>query len=235
MREGQVVARAEFVTENTNEREVQAALSRLAGDNPEIWSGAALVSVVPASSLPWNTVLDRLLVETLWVHGECSPGLRVAVTEPARVGPDRVANALGLLATYGSPAIAVDLGTATTLEVVNAGGEFVGGAIAAGVLTSLRALHTFTAKLPLVELRLPEHTIGHNTESAMLAGAVFGHAGLIDTLIERTRVELGVPAIAVATGGLAPLIVPFCRNVQEVAPDLTFAGLHLAWEKRHAL
>ena len=236
MRGSVLVARAVVATANVLERGVGAGLADLVpriGQSSPLFVGAALASVVPAATETLRVGLDQRAISLLIVVGMHSPGMVVGVDEPDRVGPDRVANALGLLATCGYPAIAVDAGTATTLDVVDGTGTFVGGSIAAGAGTSLRSLHDYTARLPLLSLGeggpARPAAIGRDTHSAMLAGALLGHAGLIDRLVEQTRSELGGTAICIATGGLASLLAPHCRTISRVDPDLSFRGLAYAW------
>lgn len=232
VRERSVVTTASVATEG-----VESILSRLESviGLSLRWDGAAMASVVPVATEIWREALEHLGVSLLIVDGECAPGLNVGVDEPRRAGPDRIANALGLLGKYGCPAIAVDAGTATTLDVVDGMGTFVGGAIAAGAGTSLRALSDYTARLPLLRLPLPSTetpvAIGRDTERAMMAGALLGHAGLIDRLVEETRRELGSSAVCVLTGGLASILAPHCRTVDVIDSDLTLLGLAYAWEK----
>lgn len=234
---GQVIARSIVTTASVATTGAESLLRELESvlGSPADWVGAAIASVVPVATEAWRKAFDQLGVSLLTVDGTHSPGLVVGVREPRRAGPDRVANALGLVGKYGCPAIAVDAGTATTLDVVDASGTFVGGAIAAGAGTALRALHDYTARLPDLRL-LPTAVsscvaIGRDTESAMLAGALIGHAGLIDRLVEQTRSELGERAICVATGGLASLLATQCRTLDVVDCDLTVLGLAYAWEK----
>jgi type III pantothenate kinase len=149
-------------------------------------------------------------------------------------GPDRLANCAAAHALLGGACIVCDLGTATTVDAVDAAGEFLGGAIAPGLAVALRGLAEHAVRLVPIELQPPRQAIGRDTVEAMRSGSVLGHAGLLDGLVERFREELGEPVPAVATGGLAALVVPYCRQVERIQPGLTLDGLRLLWERSQA-
>lgn len=154
-------------------------------------------------------------------------GVRLDVEEPERVGADRVANTLGAHLAYPGPAIVVDFGTATTLDVVAGDGSFLGGVIAPGIETSARGLAARTALLPRVALGFPDSSIGRNTVESMQIGLYRGATLMIDGLVERIRQEWREDAGVIATGGLAALVAPRCASVDHVDPDLTLNGI--AW------
>jgi type III pantothenate kinase len=139
---------------------------------------------------------------------------------------------VALKALVGTPSIAIDFGTATTFDCVDSGGDYVGGAILLGPNSAARALHEFTAKLPLVEVRRPARAIGRDTVECLEAGLYFGYLGMIREVLARTKAEMGGRPAVVATGGLAPL---FLRDLPGVRrePDLTLHGLRLAYEILH--
>jgi type III pantothenate kinase len=155
------------------------------------------------------------------------------VERPQEVGADRLVNALAAARLYGTPAVVVDFGTATTLDCVAADGAYVGGAIAPGLELGLEALAARTAKLPRIELRTPDRAIGRDTVSAMQAGTIFGYQALASGLLARVRAELaGAAGVdprdvrAILTGGLSA--APWARGVEGVDaidPDLTLKGL----------
>ena len=159
--------------------------------------------------------------------------LAVRVDRPHEVGADRLVNALAAARLYGTPAVVVDFGTATTLDCVGTDGAYVGGAIAPGLELGLEALAARTAKLPRIELRTPDRAIGRDTVSAMQAGTVFGYQALASGLLARVRAELAEAAgtkpedvRAILTGGLSA--APWARGVEGVDvidPDLTLKGL----------
>jgi type III pantothenate kinase len=159
-------------------------------------------------------------------------GLKLKVKTPSQVGADRILNAVELKALYGGPAVAVDFGTATTFDCVDAQGDYIGGAILPGPNSAARALHEFTAKLPLVKVRKPASVIGKDTVSCIEAGVYYGYVGMIREVLARTMAEMGGRPAVVATGGLAPLFLADLPGVRR-EPDLTLQGLRCAHEILH--
>ena len=208
-----------------------AGLLRQDGYRLEDVDGVALSSVVPAAKAAMVQVAEEMIEGDLVVIG---PGVRtgmpINIDNPREVGADRVVNAVAASHKYGTPVVAVDFGTSTNIDVVDAGGAYVGGAIAPGLEVSQNALILATAALRRVDATPPRAAIGRNTVEAMQSGLLYGHAGLVDGLVERIVAEVdGVPAI-VATGGLASTIVPHCRTVSVVDATLTLDGLRLVYE-----
>ena len=165
-------------------------------------------------------------------YREAPPGLlghEPLVLSADVAGPDRLADCAAAHALVGGACIAVDLGTATTVNAVDDDGRFLGGAIATGLEVSVRALAARAARLGAVALEAPEAAIGADTDRAMRSGAVYGHAGLVDGLVGRFRAELGADVPAIATGGLAGVVAPHCRTVSRIEPTLTLVGLRLLW------
>lgn len=162
--------------------------------------------------------------------------IRLDVLEPLTVGADRIVNTLAASRLYARDTIVVDLGTATTYDCITADGVFLGGVIAPGMRTSAETLFRRTSKLPATELVAPERTIGRRTEECIRSGVVFGTAEAVDGIVRRIKAEWpdGRVPLVVATGGLAPMIKPWCREVERVEPDLTLVGLRIAWEIVHA-
>ena len=154
-------------------------------------------------------------------------GLKLSVKKPAQVGADRILNALALRDLFDGPSIAIDFGTATTFDCVNAAGAYVGGAILLGPNSAARALHEFTAKLPLIKVRKPRTVIGKDTEHCLEAGLYFGYLGMIREVLARTKVEMRGAVKVAATGGLAPLFLKDLPGVRH-EPDLTLNGLRIA-------
>ncbi len=195
-------------------------------------SAISLASVVPALTEAVEAIADRREVRLVVASAGTVP-LAVRVDRPAEVGADRLVNALAAARLYGAPAVVVDFGTATTLDCVAADGAYVGGAIAPGLELGLEALATRTAKLPRIELRAPDRTIGRDTVSAMQAGTIFGYQALASGLLARVRRELADASAcapkdvrAILTGGLS--VAPWARGVEGVDaidPDLTLKGL----------
>jgi type III pantothenate kinase len=151
--------------------------------------------------------------------------------DPREVGPDRIANAVAARDRYGAPAIVVDFGTSTNFDIVSADGEYVGGVLAPGIETSMDALFARAARLFKVDFVEPPSVIGKTTAAGLQSGLVYGFAGQVDAIVERIRGELGADAPAIATGGLAELIVPHTRTIEKVDPFLTLEGLRLVWER----
>ncbi len=158
-------------------------------------------------------------------------GMALAVDNPKEVGADRIVNAIALHTLRGGPGIVVDFGTATSFDVYSRDGEFLGGAIAPGIATSLGALSSRGAQLPRFELTAPARAIGRSTVEAMRSGAVYGFAGQVDRIIEEISAELDGKPVVVATGGLAPSVVKECRRIDDHDPWLTLRGLAIVWER----
>jgi type III pantothenate kinase len=192
--------------------------------------GVALSSVVPEVKEAMVQLAGEMVNGPLVVVG---PGVRtgmpINIDNPREVGADRVVNAVGALHRYGAPAIAVDFGTSTNFDVVDADGAYVGGAIAPGLRVSEQALIAATAALRRVEFKVPRAAIGRNTVEAMQSGLLFGHAGMVDGIVTRLAAEVGGEPKVVATGGLAPTIVPLCRTVSTVDDRLTLDGLRIIY------
>jgi type III pantothenate kinase len=197
--------------------------------------GVIISSVVP-SVTTWLVAMtrERLGLEPVVVSGELDVGLRLDVDEPRQLGADRIVDCVAAFARYGGPAIVIDLGTATTFDVIGRDGAYLGGAIAAGVGTSLKALAGNAAQLFNVELAMPKAVIGRNTADQLRAGIVVGHLALLEGMIARTRAELGAAATVIVTGGYAPLFAGRSPLFDYYAPDLTLEGLHLIYDRVRA-
>jgi type III pantothenate kinase len=198
-------------------------------------SGIAISNVVPPvqQTLEWmcDTYFGK---EPFTVRPGVNVPLPLAVDNPSEVGADRVCNGVAAVTLYGPPLIVVDFGTATNFDCINARGEFVGGAIAPGMVTAAEALVSRAARLFRVELLAPATAIGRNTATNLQSGVVFGYAGLVDGLVERIRAELGPDAKVIATGGLAAQLHRVARTLQIVNPNLRLEGLRLMWERAQA-
>ena len=204
-------------------------------DLRSVVSAIAISSSVPSTSTQLRRMANRWFCDLpLTVLGPGTrTGMPILYENPREVGPDRVANAVGAYDLYGGATIVVDLGTATTFDVISARGEYLGGAIAPGVAISLEALYAHAAALRSVELVTPRAVVGRSTVESIQAGVLYGFAAQVDGLTERILAEVG-PATVVATGGLAGLIVPHTRRVQCVEPWLTLHGLRIVHERNHA-
>ena len=193
--------------------------------------GAILCSVVPnatASALGmikelWNLQCLELTPKTLRCVGIDYP-------RPDTIGPDRLANAVGARVHFGAPSVVVDFGTAVTIDVVNRGGNYIGGIIAPGLAAMTEYLHEKTALLPKIQIRETRSVIGKSTDEAMVIGAVRGYRGLIRALLESVKEELATRRLpVVATGGYARLMARKLPEIIEVQPLLTLEGIRLVW------
>lgn len=195
---------------------------------------AAIQRVVGCSVNPGALEIVRKSVEQcvgkpLELAGEDFPyGIRAKVDTPGAVGADRLMAALGAYRVVGGACFVVDFGSAVTVDVVSEEGDFLGGAIAAGLGFSAKALAEWTAFLPLVEPAKPSAALGKDTRQAMTSGLYYGHAGMVDRLVEALAAEVGWPKKIIATGGDAYLVAPACNCVDEVHPHLTLQGLLVA-------
>jgi type III pantothenate kinase len=194
---------------------------------------AAMVSaVVPTLAHEYEQVIERYFGgRGLLVSAEIKSGMPIRIDRPQELGADRLVNAIAAYDKVGGACIAVDFGTAINYDVVSADGEYLGGVISPGIEISLEALAARAARLPRVDIEKPRHAIGKGTEEAIQAGVVYGFAGQVDAILGRIREELGEEATAIATGGFASAIVPFCEQVDEVDDRLTLHGLKLIWER----
>lgn len=185
-----------------------------------------LCSVVPSLTRTFEAyVRDELGHAPVVVSAELDLGIPVAVDDPREVGADRIVNALAARELVGWPAIVVDLGTATNFDCLDGEGRYVGGVIAPGVETASEDLFRRAARLTKVDLAFPERVIGANTRDCLRSGILNGAVGMIDSLVRAIRDEMGAPAPAIATGGLAPLIGPRCATVDRIEVGLTLQGL----------
>lgn len=204
----------------------------LLADEPEV-TGIALCSTVPAVLREMRYMLEAYHddIPTVIVEPGTKTGVPVLTDNPKEVGTDRIVNTMAAYHLYGGPSIVVDFGTSTNLDVVSAKGEFLGGALAPGIEISLDALAQRAAQLRKVELVRPRSVIGKNTVEALQAGALYGFAGQVDGLVRRISDELGGVQAVIATGGLAPIVVPESETITHHDPDLTLVGLRLVFEK----
>lgn len=189
-------------------------------------------SVVPALTAAYAELSECATgVAPLIVGPGVKTGLPIAYDNPHEIGADRIVNAVAAVEAHGAPVIIVDFGTATTFDVVDASGAYVGGAIAPGVETSAEALFRRAARLSAVDLEPPQRVIGRTTRESVQSGLLFGEAAMVDGIVRRTWSELGAECRVVATGGLAGLMAPLCETIGHVDQDLTLTGLLLIWER----
>jgi type III pantothenate kinase len=195
-------------------------------------SGICLSSTVPLLVRAYQELAERQIEAPLLVLGPGTrTGIPVLYDDPREVGPDRIANAVAARERYGAPCIVVDFGTSTNFDAVSAQGEYVGGVLAPGIEISMDALFARAARLTKVDFVAPKTVIGKTTVSSLQSGLVYGFAGQVDGIVERIRAELGDNAPVIATGGLAELIAPHSRTIEQVDPLLTLDGLRLVWDR----
>lgn len=200
-------------------------------------TGLSICSTVPATLRELRTMIASYFsdIPTTIVEPGTKTGVPLLVDNPKEIGADRIVNTLAAHTLYGGPAIVVDFGTSTNLDVVSPKGEFLGGALAPGIEISVDALASRAAQLRKVELVRPKNAIGKNTVEALQSGTIFGFAGQVDGLVEKITAELALsydqaPTV-IATGGLAPLVIDVSESIDEYEPDLTLIGLRLIHEK----
>jgi type III pantothenate kinase len=212
-----------------------AALLRLRGMTLDDIDGAIVASVVPQQDQEWIWLNERYFHgRLLFVAPGIKLGMPVRTDNPREVGADRLMNAVAAFEKVHGACVVVDFGTSINYDVVSAAGEYLGGAIAPGVQISMDALVQRASKLVKVEIDAPSAAIGRNTQQALRSGIVYGFAGQVDGIVGRIREELGDEATAIATGGLAEAIAPFCDEIDEVDDLLTLTGLRLVWERNRA-
>jgi type III pantothenate kinase len=202
-------------------------------DSKEV-KGIAIASVVPQLDQALRQVSQSCFGLTpLFVNHTTDTGLKIVYDQPANVGADRIVDAVAAVAKYGAPCIAVDCGTATTFNVVNAAKEYIGGAIAPGIMIAAEALFARASKLPRVEIQRPQRVIGSSTIEAMQSGLYYGYAGLVDSVLERMIDEMQTEPRVVATGGLAHILAGFSKFIEVFDGTLTLDGLRLVYERNN--
>jgi len=201
----------------------------------EHMAGVIISSSSPSATQAMIDLSRRWLrIEPLVLGRGLDLGLRVLYDNPNEVGPDRLADAVGAHDLYRGPSIIVDLGTATTFDVITADGDYLGGAICPGVIVSLDALVSRAAALRKVELVSPRSVIGKTTVESIQAGVLYGVRGQVAQIVTDTEEVIGA-ATVIGTGGLAELLAPFIPVITEVEPWLTLHGLRLTWERNRHL
>ena len=198
----------------------------------EAIEGGILSSVVPylQTVIP-NAVKLLTGIDLLVVGPGIKTGLSIRMDNPASVGSDLIVAAVAARAKYKAPIAIVDMGTATTLSVVAKNGNYIGGMIIPGLWTSMNALSAHAAQLPYIDLNGPAKLLGTNTVDCMRSGALIGTAAMLDGLIDRMEEELGEPVTPVLTGGVSPLVVPYCHHTFHLEPDILIDGLRILYSK----
>ena len=211
------------------------SLLNLAGLRREQVSAAVIGTVVPAALYHLRRLCrDWFEVEPLIARARLDWGFEIKVDNPDEVGADRLLNTLAGHHKFGGPMIVIDFGTATTFDVVDRDGSYLGGIIAPGINLSIEALHRAAARLPRIGIGRPQSVIGRSTVPAMQSGIYWGYVGMIEGLVARIQAEYGGKLKVVATGGLAPLLAEGTMVIDKIESDLTLDGLRLLAERNPA-
>ena len=198
-------------------------------------SAAVIGTVVPAALYHLRRLVrDWFSVEPLVARSTLDWGFEIKVDNPEEVGADRLLNSLAGHQKFGGPLVVIDFGTATTFDVVDKDGAYLGGVIAPGINLSLEALHRAAARLPRIGIGRPQAVIGRNTVAAMQSGIYWGYVAMIEGLVARIQGEYGGGLKVVGTGGLAPLLAEGTTVISHIDPDLTLDGLKLLAERNPA-
>lgn len=211
---------------------IMKTILEMNGFQCQSFSGGIISSVVPALTNMLKSAMEKLIGKAPMIVGPgLKTGLKIRLDNAVQLGSDRVADAVGALAQYPVPLIIIDMGTATTLSVVDAEGNFIGGTIMPGLQISMDALTQRTSQLPQISLDPPKKVIGSNTVDCIRSGIINGNAAALDGLIDMIQQELGESCTVVSTGGLSKLITPYCKHKIEVDDQLLLKGLMHLYEK----
>ncbi len=194
-------------------------------------SAVIIASVVPPIMYTLiNAVRKYIGIQPLIVGKDIDPGLRNCYDNPKEVGVDRLVNAVSAVKEYGCPLIIIDIGTATTFDVIDETGAYRGGAIFPGIKVAMEALFQKASKLPRVDIVRPDKAIGTNTVMSMQSGAVRGYVGAIEGIVREMKQEIRMPCRVVATGGMGRMMAEYCDSITDVNANLTLEGLRMIYE-----
>jgi len=236
IRDEEILFKARIATDRTRTSdqygvEIKNMLEAFGVQREDI-SDCIISSVVPPVFNSVRTGVVKVIGKQPMVVGPgLKTGLNIKVEVPGQVGSDRIVIAVAALAQYQPPLILMDMGTATTIEVVEEGNTYIGGVIFPGVKISLDALTSRAAQLPGISLDKPRQVIGKNTVDCMRSGMMYGTAAMIDGMVERIEQELGHSTTLVATGGMAQFITPLCKREIILEKDLLLKGLAILYKK----
>ena len=236
IRDGEILFEARMATDRIKTSDQYCAelktMLELFGTAPGDVEGTIISSVVSLVQQVLERAVARLTGKPcLTVGPGLKTGLNIRIDNPAQAGSDLIVGAVAAIEAYGAPLCVIDLGTATTISVIDQKGAFVGGTIAPGVMLSLNALSSGTAQLPAISLEKPRCAIGTNTVDSMRSGLLLGSAAMLDGMVERIEEELGYPVKVVATGGLAKFIAPLCKREMIIDDNLLLKGLVILYNR----
>lgn len=196
--------------------------------------GAIVSSVVPPLNATISSAVKKIFgFRPMLVGAGMKTGLNIIMDNPKTVGSDMIVDAVAAIREYPCPLVIIDMGTATTMSVVDHAGNYIGGVILPGLKVSLESLSSKTAQLPSISLDIPQKVIGKNTIDCMRSGIMYGTAGTIDGILDRMENELGEPPTVLATGGLSRFVVPLCRHKIIYDEALLLKGLLILYQKNH--
>lgn len=194
--------------------------------------GIVIASVVPHLTDVFRRMAEKYLkVRPVLISTALDLGIAILYDDPARVGADRICNAVAAFKKFGGPAIVIDFGTATTYDVISRKGEYIGGVIAPGLSTAASELHRRTAQLPRVDLRFPENVVGKDTVTSMQSGIMYGCLDAVEGMVRRIKRVAGKHAIVIATGGYAGLVAGASGEIKYIEPALVLEGARLIYER----
>ena len=210
-------------------------LMHLQGFDPRSISGAILASVVPAVNVHLRRLCETYFHTKLLIVGEadCELGIKVLIDRPQEAGADRLVGVIAGHTKHGGPLITIDFGSATTFDLADEDGNFIGGVFAPGVELTIEAFYLMTARLPRIRVEKPANVIGKSTVANMQSGIFWGYVGLIESLIKRIREEYGEPMKVIATGGLANVFKDEIGLFDYIEPDLMSLGLLEIWRRNN--
>ena len=194
--------------------------------------GAIISSVVPPLNATISSSVKKIFgFRPLLVGAGMKTGLNIVMDNPKTVGSDMIVDAVAAIREYPCPIVIIDMGTATTMSVVDHSGNYIGGTILPGLKVSLESLSNKAAQLPHISLEIPARVIGKNTIDCMRSGIMYGSAGMLDGILDRMEEELGEKPTVIATGGLSRFVVPLCRHQITYDESLLLKGLRILYEK----
>ena len=202
---------------------------------PDVFHDCIISSVVPrVCDAVWEAVFRLTGISPMTAGPSMDTGLVLCVDSPGRLGVDRIVTAVDAADRLNPPLLVIDMGTATTVDVLEPGNRFLGGLILPGVRTALNALSGKAAQLPFVNLEAPEHVIGRNTDESMRSGILYGNAAMLDGIIDRIADEIGHSSALIATGGMAQSVIPLCRHAVALEQQLLFHGLYVLYQRNRS-